>query len=81
MQAFFFFWLLMLAIITLGIGNTYRVMVHERVREFGTMRALGMQREGVLRLILTEALLLGVLCDYCRNLVGVALLYAAGASA
>ena len=69
---------LMLAIITLGIGNTYRVMVHERVREFGTMRALGMQREGVSRLILTEALLLGVLCVIAGTLVGVALLDAIG---
>ena len=69
---------LMLAIITLGIGNTYRVMVHERVREFGTMRALGMQRERVLRLILTEAFLLGVLCVVAGTLIGLVLLQAIG---
>jgi len=70
--------LLMLVIITLGIGNTYRVMVHERVREFGTMRAIGMQREGVSRLILAEALLLGVLCIAVGTIIGFALLYIAG---
>jgi putative ABC transport system permease protein len=69
---------LMLVIITLGTGNTYRVMIHERVREFGTMRALGMQREAVSRLVITEALLLGTLCIVMGTVMGFALLVAAG---
>lgn len=69
---------MMLAVIALGIGNTYRVMVHERVREFGTLRAIGMQRSRVSRLILAEALILGVVCVAAGSLAGLSLLYATG---
>jgi len=69
---------MMLAVVTLGIGNTYRVMIHERVREFGTMRAIGMRKGAVGRLILTEALLLGVVCVISGSAAGFLLLEAAG---
>ena len=69
---------MMLAVVTLGIGNTYRVMVHERVREIGTLRAVGMQKAAVFRLILAEAFLLGVVCVACGSLAGFLLLEAAG---
>ena len=45
----------LLGVIVLGVTNTYRVIVQERTREIGTMRALGMQRSGVARLFLAEA--------------------------
>ena len=51
---------LLFGIVALGVSNTYRVVVQERTREIGTMRALGMQRGRVARLILTEALCLSV---------------------
>jgi putative ABC transport system permease protein len=51
---------LMLAVIVIGISNTYRVIVYDRFREIGTMRALGMQRSATGYLILCEALLLSV---------------------
>jgi ABC-type lipoprotein release transport system permease subunit len=44
-----------LLLVMVGILNTYRVMVHERVREIGTLRALGMSRIGVRILFLAEA--------------------------
>lgn len=62
--------LIVLFIIMVGITNTYRMIMHERTREIGTMRALGMQRFGVRRLFLMEALFL--------SLGGVALGLAAG---
>ena len=53
--------LILLFIIMVGITNTYRMIMYERTREIGTMRALGMQRRGVRSLFLLEALLLCLL--------------------
>ncbi len=45
-------------IIVVGVINTFRIVLNERTREIGTMRALGMQKRRVRRLFLTEAFLL-----------------------
>jgi putative ABC transport system permease protein len=52
-----------LAILVGGVGvlNTMLMAVMERTREIGVLRALGWQRSRVLRMIMTEALLLGLL--------------------
>lgn len=47
-------------IIMIGITNTFRMIMYERVREIGTMRALGMQRRRVLGNFLLEALFLAL---------------------
>lgn len=52
--------LVLLLIIMVGITNTFRMIMYERVKEIGTMRALGMQRSGVRRLFLLEALFLAI---------------------
>ncbi|MFP4364546.1 MAG: ABC transporter permease [Spirochaetia bacterium] len=46
-------------IVTVGIVNTFRMIMAERIKEIGTMRALGMQRDKLLQLFLTEAFILG----------------------
>jgi len=69
---------LMLAIIVLGIGNAYRVIVHERTREFGTMRALGMPPAGISRLIVLETLLLSVIGISAGSLIGFSILQVIG---
>lgn len=69
---------MMLAIIVLGIGNAYRVIVHERTREFGTMRALGMPRAGISRLIVCETLFLSVIGIAAGSVIGFSLLYMLG---
>lgn len=51
---------LLLIIIMVGISNTFRMVMYERVREIGTMRALGMQRKTVGRIFLLEALFLSI---------------------
>jgi putative ABC transport system permease protein len=43
-----------------GILNTFRVIIYERTREIGTMRALGMQRGTVRGLFILEALFMSV---------------------
>jgi putative ABC transport system permease protein len=52
---------ILLAIMIAGITNTLWIAIRERTREIGTLRAIGMQRSGVLRLFLLEATQLGVL--------------------
>lgn len=51
---------LFLLIVVVGVSNTYAMIVFERTREIGTMRALGMQRPGVVALFVIEALYLAV---------------------
>ena len=52
--------LVLLAIIMVGITNTFRMIMYERIKEIGTMRALGMQKSGVRRLFLLEAFFLAL---------------------
>ena len=53
--------------------------VHERTREIGTIRAMGMRREGVVRLFLLEGLALGIVAAALGVLGGgVMVLYWAG---
>ncbi len=51
--------LLILILITMvGVINTFRMIMYERLNEIGTMRAVGMQRKMVKNLFLTEAFFL-----------------------
>jgi putative ABC transport system permease protein len=47
-------------IIMVGITNTFRIIMYERIREIGTMRSMGMQRPEVRNLFLYEALFLAL---------------------
>jgi len=58
--AAFGFFLLLLLVIMVGITNTFRIVVWERTREIGTMRALGMQRKEVRAVFLWEAFFLSL---------------------
>lgn len=51
---------ILLALSAFGIANTILMAAHERVREVGTLRSMGMTEGGVLRLFLLEGALLGV---------------------
>ena len=52
--------LILFVIIMVGVTNTFRMVIHERTREIGTMRSLGLKRGGVRGLFLLEALLLSL---------------------
>lgn len=53
-----------------GIVNAMLMSVHERTREIGTIRAMGMRREGVVRLFLLEGFALGVVAAVLGVLCG-----------
>lgn len=53
--------LIILAMVILSVANSVNMSVFERVAEFGTMQALGNRSIHVLRLILTENLIIGSL--------------------
>lgn len=49
-----------LLIVVVGVGNTFTMIVWERTREIGTLRALGLQRTGSVVSFLAEAAFLGI---------------------
>ena len=53
--------LILLTITMVGVVNTFRMVLLERIREIGTMRAVGMQRGAVRAIFLMEAGFIGLL--------------------
>jgi len=51
---------ILLAVVMVGLTNTYRIIVFERSREIGTLRAMGMQRGQVQSLFVLEAVFLSL---------------------
>jgi putative ABC transport system permease protein len=51
---------ILLTVVMVGLTNTYRIIVYERSREIGTMRAMGMQRNQVQRIFVLEAVFLSL---------------------
>ena len=51
---------LFLGILVIGVGNTYSMIVFERTKEIGTLRAIGLQRGRTIGLFMLEAALLGL---------------------
>ncbi|MFH2113074.1 MAG: ABC transporter permease, partial [Spirochaetota bacterium] len=47
-------------IIMVGITNTFSMVMFERIREIGTMRAMGIQRSGIRSMFLLEATFLAI---------------------
>ncbi len=62
--------LILFGVVSLGIINTLFMSIHERMFEFGIIRAVGTRPFGVLRLILFEAGALAVISIILGNLLG-----------
>lgn len=65
--------LILLVIIGVGMGSTYRIIVIKRTTEIGTFRALGMKHLGVRMVFMTESfylLVLGFICGLILALLG-----------
>jgi len=63
-----------MAVIVIGISNTFSMLIFERIREVGTIRALGLEKVKVVAMFLFEAGLLGVSSTVLGSLTGVLLL-------
>jgi putative ABC transport system permease protein len=64
---FLFLFLIVFIIVVMSVTNTMSMSVVERTREIGTLRALGLKRQGVLMLFAVESILLGI----CGTVTGV----------
>ena len=53
--------LVILLIVMIGVANTYRMVLYERIREIGTMRALGMTGKDTRKVFTSEAVVLCVI--------------------
>ena len=62
-----------------GVVNSMLMSVHERTREIGTVRALGMRRGVVVRMFVMEGLVLGLLSAAAGLLAGSAIVLYLGA--
>ncbi|MBN2738069.1 MAG: ABC transporter permease [Spirochaetales bacterium] len=62
---------ILIIIIMVGITNTFRMVLIERFKEIGTMRAMGMQRPIVLRIFLLEAIFIGLLGSFMGIALGI----------
>ena len=67
-----------LAIAALGVANTLTMSVLERRKEIGTLRAIGLDRAGVTRMIRLEALLVGALGTALGTVLGIFMGWALG---
>ncbi len=56
----FFINIMLVAIVLISVMNVMIMAVYERVREIGTLAAMGTQPNAILRLFITEGLLLGL---------------------
>ncbi len=67
---------IVLGVVLLGVGNLQLMGVMDRVREVGTMLAMGMRRRRVISLFVLEGLLLGLVGSALGLLLGEAVLAA-----
>jgi ABC-type antimicrobial peptide transport system permease subunit len=73
--------MLLAIVIVVGVSNTMTIAVRERTREIGTLRAVGMQRTGILGMFFVEAVVLGLLASGAGAIVGVLVCSAVDAAA
>lgn len=66
--------IVILLIVMVGISNTYRMILYERIREIGTMRALGMEGKMTSKLFTTEAVILCIFGAVSGLIISVVLL-------
>jgi putative ABC transport system permease protein len=62
--------LILMALAAFGIANTILMAAHERVREIGTLRAMGMSEGGVLWLFVLEGVIIGIAGSLLGALMG-----------
>ena len=66
---------ILLLVSALSIANTILMAAYERIREIGTLRAMGMTRTGVIGLFVAEGSIMGFVGGLVGTIVGGALVY------
>ena len=68
------YWLVFisLSVCVIGIANSMLIAVHERYREIGTMKCLGALDQHILKLFLTESVVLSLAGGVCGFVIGAA---------
>ena len=72
--------MVLLAIIIIGVMNTLWMAIRERTREVGALRAIGMQRHTVLAMFVTEGALLALISSTSGAILGVLAAYGLNAA-
>ena len=70
--------IVILLIVMVGVSNTYRMVLYERIREIGTMRALGMTGKNTGHVFTTEAVvlcLIGALSGLVLAVIGMTIIH------
>ena len=62
---------ILLAVILLAVANTVYMSIIERTSEFGTLRAIGISRIEIIRTVMLEGLIIGII----SSIIGIALGY------
>ncbi len=70
--------IIIITIIGVGIMNSYRMVMIERIGEIGTMRAMGVQKSGVRNIFVFEALLIAVAGALIGLVVALVAMFAVG---
>lgn len=70
--------LMLVSVVLISIMNVMIMAVYERVREIGTMAAIGTLPRRILSLHVAEGFLLGVMGAACGTFVGTAIVWALG---
>jgi ABC-type antimicrobial peptide transport system permease subunit len=68
----FFLYIMMLIIILVSASVTYRLILHERTKEIGTMRAIGFYEQSIRNILISETFLLGtisIIIGFCLSLL------------
>ncbi len=68
------------AIVIFAVANTMTMALFERIREIGTIRALGTTQPGVMRIFLSEGLLIGIFGSLAGIVCGIMIAWIVNAS-
>jgi putative ABC transport system permease protein len=76
----FFIKLMLIAIVLISIMNVMIMAVYERIREIGTIAAIGTPPERILSMFVIEGFCLGIFGTVIGNILGAAIIYIINAS-
>jgi putative ABC transport system permease protein len=76
----FFIKLMLIAIVLISIMNVMIMAVYERIREIGTIAAIGTPPEKILSMFVIEGFCLGIFGTIIGNILGAAIIYIINAS-